>query len=226
MLHRIGRLLGSMLVVLYAEAALSETPTVVQQAPAFPADRSASEEAQTDRGSGILIRQARLSCTAPPRSTEPFDPPTTSALPVADSFAVREYFRLDTSPAADVGISWLGATFAQRYGGKVENRVADAPLLQVFTLGRASRDAEIVGALGDRHETQLGAIWCSLRLQAHGEPGALLTTAVPNIFYARDATGVLGAVDVVWGGAGWEIGASRIDGGRQWPAGIRVFSRD
>jgi hypothetical protein len=226
MLYGIGRLFGSMLVVLYAEATLSETPAVAQQAAAFPANRSsASGEAQAGGNSGILIRQARLSCTAPPRSNEPFDPPTTSALSVADSFAVREHFRLDTSPAADVGISWLGATFAQRYGGKVESRVADAPL-QVFTLGRASRDAEIVGALGDRLETQLGAIWCSLRLQAHGEPGALLTTAVPNIFYARDAAGVLGAVDVVWGGAGWEIGASRIDGGRQWPAGIRVFSRD
>ncbi|UZE49512.1 hypothetical protein [Rhodopseudomonas sp. P2A-2r] len=160
-------MLCAMLVVLQAGAALSQT---LSGDPGSPA---------------LLTRQGGFVCQVPPRSTEPFDPPTTSALPGAESFVVRQHFRLDTAPAADVALSWLGATFMQRYGGKIENGVAVAPL-QIFTLGVAARDREIMAALAGRHETELGAIWCSLRMQAHGEGGALLTTAVPNVFYARD----------------------------------------
>lgn len=217
MLHPMGRWLASM-ITLIAAAAGSEMPAAAQEPPAFGAGQQARPSSE------LLLQQATLSCAAP-SPHEPFDPPTTSALPAAGNFPVRDYFRLDTSPAAAVAIAWLGATFAQRYGGKVESRVAETTLA-VFALERASRDAEIIAALGNRHETQLSTIWCSLRTQAHGEPGALLTTAVPNIFYARDAAGVLGAIDVVWGGAGWEIGASRIDGTRRWPAGVRVLSRE
>lgn len=202
-----GRLLCAMLVILQTVAALSQT---LSGEPGSPA---------------LLARQGSFVCQVPPRSTELFDPPTTSSLPGAESFVVRQHFRLDTGPASDVAVSWLGATFMQRYGGKIENGVAVAPL-QIFTLGGAARDREIMAALAGRHETELSAIWCSLRMQAHGEAGALLTTAVPNVFYARDTAGALGAIDVVWGGAGWEIGASSIEGERHWPAGARVLSRE
>jgi hypothetical protein len=74
-------------------------------------------------------------------------------------------------------------------------------------------------------ETRLADLWCLLKSQANGETGVLVN-AVPNVFYVRDYTGILGAIDVVWGGAGWEIGASPADGDRQWPSGTRVLSRE
>jgi hypothetical protein len=67
--------------------------------------------------------------------------------------------------------------------------------------------------------------WCLLKLQANGEDGALQTNAFPNIFFVRDVTGVLGAVDALWAGAGWEIGASPVEGQREWPSGSRVIAR-
>jgi hypothetical protein len=58
--------------------------------------------------------------------------------------------------------------------------------------------------------SNLADVWCLLRRQANGEDGALQTNSVPTIFFVRDGTGELGVVDLVWGGAGWEIGASPV----------------
>ena len=71
----------------------------------------------------------------------------------------------------------------------------------------------------------LGMMERSVRLQASGEPGALQTNSTPNIFFVRDGAGQLGVVDAIWGGAGWEIGASPFGDKRAWSVGTRVISR-
>jgi hypothetical protein len=73
------------------------------------------------------------------------------------------------------------------------------------------------------YATVLADIWRILRRQANGESGALQTNSAPNIFFVRDVMGVLGVVDILSGGAGWEIGASPIGEQRAWPVGARVF---
>lgn len=171
-----------------------------------------------------LIHGERVNCPRPAPAVEPLDPPTTSSLSRAQKFSAGEHFKENIAPSADVRIAWLGATFVRRFAIKIEDADGET-VLQFHTVLRPSRDHHIIEELDDRHETRLVDLWCLLKVQAGGEPGALLTDAVPNIFYVRDSSGVLGAVDAVWGGAGWEIGASPIDGERMWPVGVRVMSR-
>jgi hypothetical protein len=171
-----------------------------------------------------LIRGERVSCPRFSSTAEPFDPPTTSAFGASKKFLAGEHFRENVASEAKVRIAWLGATFMRRFAIKIEDAGGETTI-QFHTLLRPSRDHSIIDELDDRHETRLIDLWCLLRTQSNGEGGTLLINAVPNIFYVRDGSGVLGVVDVVWGGAGWEIGASPVDRERWWPAGVRVMSR-
>ena len=171
-----------------------------------------------------LVPGPGVSCSQRRAPAEAFDPPTTSAIPGSEKFAAGAHFKANISPTADVRISWLGATFMRRFAVKVEDDIDDVTL-RTYVLIRSSTNSQIIAELDVRHETKLTDLWCLLKLQASGEDGALLTNAVPNIFFVRDAAGALGAVDAIWAGAGWEIGASEVEGQRQWPAGSRVVSR-
>lgn len=173
---------------------------------------------------GELVPGPKVSCSSRRTPTEPIDPWSTSALAHNDKFIAAERFKQNISPAAEVRISWLGATFVRRFAVKIEDDPGDV-ILQTYALNRASNNTQIIAEFDDRDETKLADLWCLLRLQASGEEGILLTNAVPNIFFVRDAAGVLGAVDAIWAGAGWEIGASPVEGERQWPSGSRVLSR-
>jgi hypothetical protein len=175
-------------------------------------------------GFDILAPGPAARCSPDATPAEPLDPPATSALPRHEEFVAAEHFKENTSPGADARISWLGATFMRRFVAKVEDEAAEVTL-QTYALTRSSRDLEIIAELDDRHETKLAHLWCLLKRQRNGEDGALQRNAAPNIFFVRDATGALGTVDAIWAGAGWEIGASRVEGQRQWPAGSRVISR-
>jgi len=168
-------------------------------------------------GPGINVR-----CSRRPTPVEPADPSVTAA--ISPKFIASQRFRENTSPAAEVKISWLGATFMRRFAVKIEDDANDVAL-QIHALNKASSDNQLIAELHDRYETRLAEVWCFLKLQASGQAGALQTNAVPNIFFVRDAAGELAAVDAIWGGAGWEIGASPVAGQRQWPSGSRVISR-
>jgi hypothetical protein len=166
----------------------------------------------------------RMECSPHRKALDSFDPPSTSAIPHAEQFVAREHFREDIAPTADVQISWLGATFVRRFAMKVEAEAAGTTSLQAYFLKNPSKNSELIAELGNGHETNLADVWCLLRLQPKGEDGALQTNSAPNIFFVRDGTGELGVVDAVWGGAGWEIGASPVGDKRTWPSGTRVVS--
>ncbi|MCC8983398.1 hypothetical protein [Bradyrhizobium acaciae] len=166
----------------------------------------------------------RVTCSLRPKPEEPSDPSSTSAIPHAEKFAAREHFKEDIASRAAVKISWLGATFAQRFTNKVEDDAGGASL-QTFVLSAAASDKEILAKLGQSHESRLADVWCALMQQPNGNGGPLEINARPNVFYVRDIAGELGAVDVLWGGVGWEIGASPVGDKPRWPAGTRVFSR-
>ena len=171
-----------------------------------------------------LVPGPRATCSRHRAPAESLDPPTTSALPHHEKFVAGRHFKENISSAAEVRISWLGATFMRRYAVKVEDDTVDVTL-RTHALDRSSSDAQIIAELDDRHETKLADLWCLLKLQANGQDGALQTNAAPNIFFVRDAAGVLGAVDAIWAGAGWEIGASHVEEQRRWPSGSHVISR-
>ncbi|MCP3374670.1 hypothetical protein [Bradyrhizobium cajani] len=183
-----------------------------------------ADENKTDGGSSAsLAPRARIECSIKRKSGEPVDPPSTAAIPRNESFVASEHFKEGIAPTAPVKISWLGATFVRRFAVKAEP--VDDTSLQTHVLNKSSNAAEILGQLGVRAESRLADIWCLLTLQANGETGALQTSSAPNIFFVRDGVGELGVVDALWGGAGWEIGASPVGNQRAWTSGTRVFSR-
>jgi len=183
---------------------------------------AATENEPAAANSAAFGPGTNVSCSRPATPVEPADPSVTAA--ISHKFIASQRFRENTSPSAEVKISWLGATFMRRFAVKIEDDTNDVAF-QIHALNRASSDNQIIVELHNRHETRLADVWCFLKRQANGEDGALQTNAVPNIFFVRDAAGELGAVDLIWGGAGWEIGASPVGGQRQWPSGSRVISR-
>jgi hypothetical protein len=185
---------------------------------------SVAIENQSARAGRALVHGPKVTCSRHEAPPGPLDPQTTSALPHHGEFVAGKYFKENISPAAEVRISWLGATFMRHFAVKIEDNTDDVTL-QTYTLSRASTDTQIVAEFDDHHETKLADLWCLLKLQANGEDGALQTNAVLNIFFVRDAAGVLRAVDALWAGAGWEIGASPVEGHREWPSGSRVIAR-
>jgi hypothetical protein len=206
MRRRLGQLLCSTLLLLMAGNARL----------------AAVENEPVGASSAALGPGTNVSCSRRAAPVEPADPSVTAT--ISHKFIVSHRFRQDVSPAAEVRISWLGATFVRRFAAKTEDDTTEVAL-QIYALSKASGGSQIIAELRGRHETRLAEVWCFLKLQANGEDGALRTNAVPNIFFVRDAAGELGAVDAIWGGAGWEIGASPLGGQRQWPSGSRVISR-
>lgn len=165
-----------------------------------------------------------VTCSLQPKAEEPSDPSSTSAIPRPEKFVARDHFKENIASSAPVKISWLGATFAQRFTNKIEDETGGASL-QSYVLSTASSDKDILAKLGPSHESRLADVWCRLQQQPNGNGGPLEINAKPNVFYVRDIAGELGAVDVLWGGVGWEIGASPVGDKPRWPAGTRVFSR-
>lgn len=185
----------------------------------------ASAEAQTLRQSknrdiSRLEQQAEVRCGDLQQTPAQTDPPTTAA--VHSQFVARKHFQRAMAPAAAVRITWLGAAFSEHFVTKIEPD-RGSPLLRAHIVRRATRDIEIIAELGTRHETMLGDLWCLLRLQSRGEAGLLRTDAKPNILYIRSASGPLFTIDALWGGAGWELGASTTEGFRT--QGALVISR-
>ena len=171
-----------------------------------------------------VVAAERIACSLRPKAEEPSDPSSTSAIPRSETFTARDHFREDISSGAAVRISWLGATFARRFAGKIEDDLGGATL-QTHVLDVTASDRDILAKLGQGHESRLVDVWCLLRRQPSGNNGALQTGTTPNIFYVRDAAGELGVVDAIWGGVGWEIGASPVGDKPRWPSGTRAFSR-
>jgi predicted metal-dependent peptidase len=98
--------------------------------------------------------------------------------------------------------------------------------LRVSQLKKNSLDKPILAELGDKAETTLSAIWELLTKQPNGESGVLLTNGYANIFYVRDAKGVLWAVGARWSSGGWYVCASSVEGPGGWNEGSQVFSRN
>ncbi len=139
-------------------------------------------------------------------------------------FAAAEHFRESVGRKARVKIVWIGRNFRRHFLGKVEENVGPTEI-GVHRLRRSARDPAIIAGLGERHETQLAHLWRLLSDQPNGEAGPLALQGIPNVFYIRAVDGAFWAVDVVWGGAGWEIGASGIDDPRPWRGGRQILSR-
>jgi hypothetical protein len=137
-------------------------------------------------------------------------------------FVTADHFR-EGKPRERPPITWIGANFRAHFLNKIEGS-APARELDVYRLKHFAHNDAIIDEIGGQPEVMLHDVWVLLARQSHGEKGPLQTDARPNVFYVRDSTGIFWAVDAVWSGAGWEVGASKPDELRLWDAQIYVIA--
>ncbi len=137
-------------------------------------------------------------------------------------FVVKDHFATNSKM---VKLAYLGDNFREHLLAKVEESQAGVELCY-SRLKNDSLDALILAELGNQAETTLASIWELLKKQPNGESGVLLTNSLANIFYVRDANGVLWAVDVYWKGGGWRVFAGSFKYPREWDEGCQAFSRN
>ena len=69
----------------------------------------------------------------------------------------------------------------------------------------------------------MAALFSLIRLQGAGQPGFLQTNGYANIFYLRDAKGILCAVRVGWDGDGWVVDAISVDDPLAWNGKHEIY---
>lgn len=143
-------------------------------------------------------------------------------IPASDGFVAVRHF-VEGRPARELQITWIGSNFHRHLLAKIESPEPDR-LLYVYQLRDSANDQAILHVIGSEQAARLYEVWVLLSNQSHGETGSLRTDGIPNLFYVHDDTGRLWAVDAVWSGAGWELGASRLNSVRR-ERGTRVFAR-
>ena len=163
---------------------------------------------------------------------KPLNPPlleplgTVTIAATAEHFVASEKFVVYTSRKAKVKIAWLGSNFQEWFLGKTETPAPEVTL-KYGKLTCYALDEEIRKEIGaERDETTLAEIYSLMERQANGKQGVLLTNGWANIFYVRDANGVLRAVDVRWRvyDGGWSVVARSVSYPFWWRDGYRVFS--
>ena len=143
------------------------------------------------------------------------------------SFVVRSRFVMNTKKNAPVKISFVSDYFKECFYGKTEEAFAGSTL-NYGKLSRSSVDGPIIAELGGeaKAETTLTEVYALMEAQKNGESGPLLTNGYANIFYVRDAKGVLRTVFVYWSGGGWFVSACDASNSNQWLGEDQVFSRN
>lgn len=147
-----------------------------------------------------------------------------------EKFIAKEKFVVNTSADAEVKINFIGDNFSSWFlsgDGKIENPISEQRL-RYHKLCKATVDGPIIQELGGeaKPETTLSEMFALMKKQGKGEDGVPLNNGYANIFYIRDATGVLRTVRVSWGVGGWRVGAGSVEDPRAWRAGIQVFARN
>jgi len=152
----------------------------------------------------------------------------TAALASVESFVAVERFVVDTGKKAPVKLGWLGDNFKEHFLPKVETQI-EGTEVKISKLLEASLDPPIINALGgeEKAETSLAHLYALLLLQPKGQKGKLLTNGYANIFYIRDAKGVLWAVRARWDDIYdyWHVEANPVSRPNAWNDGGRVVSR-
>jgi len=145
-------------------------------------------------------------------------------------FVTKKKFVLGAGPKAKVKISFLGDNFTKWFlsgKGKIEDQTIEQTLVY-HNLKKSSVDGPIIAELGGetKAETTLSDIFYLMEKQGNDENGILLNNGFTNIFYVKDQSIVLRAVNVSWRGGGWSVLAYSVENPRMWNACRRVFSRN
>lgn len=146
-----------------------------------------------------------------------------------ERFVAKERFVVDPISSTTVKIAYVGDNFKTCFlmsgDGKIEDPIGEVTLRR-HKLCKRSVDAPIIAELGgeERVETTLTEVFSLMEKQATGQDGVLLTDGDDNVFYVRDANGVLCAVNVSWD-VGWDVDASSVKSLDMWDNDRQFFSR-
>lgn len=150
-------------------------------------------------------------------------------LPAIKTFSAKDRFKVGEIEGVKIG--WFGDNFKAAFltgDGKVERDVVEA-VLRINEIRQSSVDGPIIAELGGEEmaETTLAQMYKMMKAQGFGQKGNLLVNSYANIFYIRDAKGVLWAVFCHWYSRYdvWHVGADPITIPRRWPDGSQVVSR-
>ena len=146
-------------------------------------------------------------------------------------FVAREKFVVDTRRKAMVKIRYLSNNFSEWFlwgCGKIEEPAIEWPLCY-HKLLKVSTNNQIIKELGGGKEveTTLTEMYNLMTEQGRGEGGVLLIdghNGHANIFYIRDCSKILRAVEVRWLGDSWSVYAMPIVDSYMWIDGCQVFS--
>lgn len=152
-----------------------------------------------------------------------------------DCFCAKDAFAITPDQdrkTAELVIGYLGSNFENVFLGddcKIEENISEATI-KVFKLNKDSVDRPIIAELGGEEvvETTLAHIYELMRRQGRGQEGILLVNGYANIFYVRDAKGILWAVYCNWVFVSdyWVVYARSVADSDGWCAGRRVLARD
>ncbi len=144
-----------------------------------------------------------------------------------EKFVTKDKFVVNTGRKAKVKISYIGDNFRDKFIKKVEETIGKTTL-RYAKLTQNSLDKPILDELDgqDKAETTLAEMFSLMEKQGNGEIGILLTNGYANIFYIRDAEGVLWAVHCRWRDGGWDVLARSVGSPNGWDAGRQLFSRN
>lgn len=142
-------------------------------------------------------------------------------------FVARDRFVVNTSDNAPLKISYLGGSFNEWFLGKVEQPFWGSTL-KYGKLSRRSVDGPIIEELGgeDKAETTLTELFSLMQAQKNDKSGPLLTNGYADIFYVKDAHGLLRTIYADWGVDGWGVAAYSVTNPNTWRGGDQVFSRN
>ena len=152
---------------------------------------------------------------------------TVTILATKKKFVAKKKFIIDTSDKAKIKISYLGDNFKKWFLDKAEEPIKETKL-RYDRLTECSVDEPIITELGgeEKAETTLTEVFSLMEKQPNGKDGDLLNNGYANIFYVRDADGVLRAVNVNWNDGGWNVNANTVENPNRWNVGNVVFSRN
>lgn len=136
-------------------------------------------------------------------------------------FVVRDHFKVDMSPTAEVKIGSLGKNFKKHFLSVVEENVKSTALVRFLI--HSCYIPRVFWELGERHEVKLSHLWEALRKQRNGDDTeGVLSTHGSNYLFIFDGNGSLWTVHVrrgfrfinrwsrwsKWVNDGWSIDAA------------------
>ena len=133
---------------------------------------------------------------------------------------IRDYFK--KNPKVKFAAIWH--EFKSRFFDKTEKPIAEVTYRK-YKLLCISADGPIIAELGGETKVEgtFTAAFALLQRQANGEAGFLQTNGYANIFYSRDAKGVLCAIRIGWADGGWVVDAISVQDPLAWNGKHEIF---